>query len=126
VTTDPAAVIDGGALLAFGGHKGLGLSMAVELLNGALAGADAVGVTSDDSWGHTFMGISLASLGDPDEMRARGQAIVDRILATPTKPGAEMRIPGRRSLEARDAAVARGTVEVDDGAYEKLVGLVSN
>ena len=37
-TLDPKAVLDGGALLPFGGHKGSALSMMVELLAAALTG----------------------------------------------------------------------------------------
>ncbi len=37
-TCDPQAILDGGALLPFGGHKGSALSMMVELLAAALTG----------------------------------------------------------------------------------------
>ncbi|WPP01518.1 Ldh family oxidoreductase [Pseudomonas sp. HR96] len=37
-TTDPKAILDGGALLPFGEHKGSALSMMVELLSAALTG----------------------------------------------------------------------------------------
>jgi len=39
-TTDPVAVLNGGALLPFGGHKGSALSMMVELLAAALTGGN--------------------------------------------------------------------------------------
>ncbi|WP_416425256.1 Ldh family oxidoreductase [Pseudomonas sp. App30] len=39
-TTDPKAILDGGALLPFGGHKGSALSMMVELLAAALTGGN--------------------------------------------------------------------------------------
>ncbi|MFV0435737.1 MAG: Ldh family oxidoreductase [Leucobacter sp.] len=39
-TTDPRAILDGGALLPFGGHKGATLSIMVELLASALTGGD--------------------------------------------------------------------------------------
>lgn len=39
-TRDPAAILDGGALLPFGGHKGSALSMMVELLAAALTGGN--------------------------------------------------------------------------------------
>jgi len=39
-TTDPAAILEGGALLPFGGHKGSALSMMVELLAAALTGGN--------------------------------------------------------------------------------------
>ena len=38
-TTDPNAVLDGGALLTFGGHKGAAIALMVELLCAALVGA---------------------------------------------------------------------------------------
>ena len=38
-TTDPKAVLDGGALLPFGGHKGASIAFAVEILAAALTGA---------------------------------------------------------------------------------------
>lgn len=39
-TCDPAAILDGGALLPFGGYKGSALSMMVELLAAALTGGN--------------------------------------------------------------------------------------
>jgi delta1-piperideine-2-carboxylate reductase len=38
-TTDPAAILDGGALLPFGGHKGSSIAMMIEILAGALTGS---------------------------------------------------------------------------------------
>jgi LDH2 family malate/lactate/ureidoglycolate dehydrogenase len=43
-TTDPAAAL-GGFLLPFGGHKGSGLSQAVDLLSAVLSGVAAPGIT---------------------------------------------------------------------------------
>ena len=39
------AVLDGGAIATFGGHKGAGLALCVELLAGALSGGAVVGNT---------------------------------------------------------------------------------
>lgn len=39
LTTDPKAVLEGGALLPFGGHKGASIAFAVEILAAALTGA---------------------------------------------------------------------------------------
>ncbi|NYT23260.1 Ldh family oxidoreductase [Alcaligenaceae bacterium] len=46
-TCDPRAILDGGALLPFGGHKGSALSMMVELLAAALTGGN---FSFDFSW----------------------------------------------------------------------------
>jgi delta1-piperideine-2-carboxylate reductase len=37
-TTDPRAVLDGGTLLPFGGHKGASIAFMIEILAGALTG----------------------------------------------------------------------------------------
>ena len=123
-TRDPVAVLEGGALLTFGGHKGLGLSMAVELLSGAIAGSDAGDVGPDDVWGHVFVAFSLGMIGDPEQVKARAQGVIDRIAATPTVDGVAPRIPGHRSLMARDRALASGVVEVDRASFDELVDLV--
>ena len=48
-TRDPEKVLDGGALLPFGGHKGYGLSFAIELLAGFLIGAASPDAAEGDS-----------------------------------------------------------------------------
>lgn len=128
-TTDPDDVFGGGGLLPFGGHKGLGLSMFVEMLAGVLAGASAAPSVDDDGaggWGHVFVGIPLAAVGDPDEVRARTDAMISRLLAHPTADGAAVRIPGHRSLGRRDAARASGMVDVDESTLARLRELVGS
>ena len=46
-TTDPGEIADGGVLLPFGGHKGSGIAMMVELLAGALVGDNFSFETAD-------------------------------------------------------------------------------
>lgn len=124
VTVDAEAVLDGGALLPFGGHKGLGLSMMVEVLNRALSGPgiDENGVLID--WGHVFVAFSIEMLGEADDVKARAQAEFERLSAIETVDGSSVRIPGHRSLRLRDEALQRGTVAVNDEAYAQLVSLV--
>ncbi len=112
-TVDPSDVLGGGALLPFGGHKGLGLSMLIEILNVALTGAE--GHPADS--GHVFVTFSLSMLGDDDAIRRRIEDEMDRLR------GVGARIPGHRSLSLRDEARARGSVDVDDDVYQRLVDL---
>lgn len=112
-TTDPADVLKGGALLPFGGHKGLALSMLVEILNVALTGAQGDPV----DWGHVFVAFSLSMLGEEEELRQRTEEEIERLRS------AGGRIPGHGSLSQRDEALERGWVEVDDEAFERLVEL---
>lgn len=123
-TRQPRQVLDGGALLTFGGHKGLGLAMAVEVMAGALAGSSAAPVDPGGVWGHVFVAFATAVLGDPGEIQSEASAILDRIRATPTGSAAGVRIPGERSLTNRDTALEQGFVEVDEATFGELLDLV--
>jgi delta1-piperideine-2-carboxylate reductase len=111
-TTHAADVLGGGALLPFGGHKGLGLSLTVEILNKALTGASG----DPGDWGHVFVAFSASLLGDEVDVRRRAQAEVERLEAAGT------RIPGHHTLRSRDEALRRGWVDVDDDVFRKVVG----
>lgn len=119
-TTDPDRAVHG-ALLAFGGHRGLGLAMAIELMAGGLSGAMAAGGDPERGWGHVLVAISLATLGDADRIRADLDDAIDRMRSTPTRHGSPVRIPGEASLRRRDQALARGTVDVDEEVYRRVV-----
>jgi LDH2 family malate/lactate/ureidoglycolate dehydrogenase len=123
-TTDPQLVLDGGALLSFGGHKGLALSMMVQLLSGVFGGSPTLPLSAEDDWSHVFIAISLASIGDPNQMKQTAKTLIDRILSTETQQGSEVRIPGHRSLARRDAALAAGTVNIDAAIFEQLTSLL--
>lgn len=112
-TTNPSDVLEGGALLPFGGHKGLALSMLAKILNVALTGARGDPV----DWGHVFVAFSLSMLGDEDEIRQRTEDEIERIRSVAG------RIPGHESLTRRDEALVRGWIEVDDEVFGRLVEL---
>lgn len=123
-TVDPKLVFEGGALLPFGGHKGLGLSMFIELLCGSLAGSAAAPVASGGDWGHVFFGLSVDATGDGAEIRRRAQELIDQFREIPTSDGSPLRVPGERSFRLRDEALAQGTIDVDDSTYRRLIELI--
>ncbi len=115
-TTDPAAAL-AGFLLPFGGHKGSGLSQAVELLAGVVTGARFLtdlssGIGHPDrpsGSGHFFL------LLDPQRLlgAAAYAAAVDRFRALiqetpPADPAAPVRIPGQRQQAERARALSDG------------------
>ena len=106
-TTDPRAALDG-FLLPFGGYKGYGLALVVDLLAGVLSGAaylDHVNSWLDDpgkpgNLGHFFLLIDTRVLG-PTEWLAHRMADFDAIVhGTPrADPSVPVRLPGEIELE---------------------------
>ena len=94
-TTDASQVLEGGAIATFGGHKGFGLSLCVELLAGALSGSAVLGEVESKkmakSWGHTFIEIQPNAFTDHFPRKAAS------VIAAVKASGMDVRIPGERS-----------------------------
>jgi len=106
-TRDARAVEQGGGVAAFGGHKGYGLSFAIQAL-GLLAGA-ALPRGDVQDYGFLFIAIDPAMML-PD-FPAQMAELVARIKATPRKPGVgEIRIPSERAFRERDRRRVEGIV----------------
>lgn len=138
-TRDPTAAL-AGALLPFGGYKGYGLALAVEILTGVLAGAglspelvntsmtgapssrrevasEATGV------GNFYLTIDPARFGGREQFLERIAWFADTVKATPVAAGIdEVLVPGE--LEARSVErAAAGGVEVEASALKSLHAL---
>ena len=115
-TTDAAAALEGGAIATFGGHKGAGLALCVELLAGALSGGalpgGAVSKKEAKSWGHTFVCIKPEALVDDFETRA--SAVCDAVRA------AGARVPGENSAKTADARVAADALPIPATIWESI------
>jgi LDH2 family malate/lactate/ureidoglycolate dehydrogenase len=106
-TRDARAVEHGGGVAAFGGHKGYGLSFAIQAL-GLLAGA-ALPRGDVQDYGFLFIAIDPAMML-PD-FSAQMTDLVARIKATPRQPGVEeIRIPSERAFRERDLRRVEGIV----------------
>lgn len=127
-TTDPEAALDG-TILPFGGPKGSGLAIAIEILAGALVGAEmgdnVTGTyhTEDPcTKGDLFLAVDPEALG--------GEAFVNRAESflqelKETEPAAgfdDIRLPGESSL--RDEPASR--IDVDDELWENILDLANN
>jgi len=115
-TTDAATALKG-FLVPFGGHKGSGLSMAVDILCGVISGAAFL--TGIASWvdqptepqraGHFFLLIDPERLVGADSFAESMAAFRDSINSTrPADPNAPVLLPGQREQERRKAALASG------------------
>ena len=109
-TTDAAAALQG-AFTVWGGHKGSGLALVVQLL-GMLTGASAAPDGISDC-GFLAVVIDPGALTDATDFRARAADFAESIRATrPVDDGAAVRVPFDRSEALRAEAQRRGTIDV--------------
>jgi len=109
-TTDPTAAL-AGVVLPIGDFKGSGISMLMDILSGVFTGAGFAGGVNDQyhDWeraqgvGHFFMALKPGIFVTEDAFRARMDALVETVKATPLAEGFdEILMPGEK--EARLAA----------------------
>lgn len=121
-TTDPKAILDGGAQLAFGGYKGAALAMMVELLAGALIGdrlsfeaqAEDNGDGGPPVGGELILALDPARFGDAAGFAAHADLLFDRMLSDPG-----VRLPGDRRRKAREVT-ARDGVRIPESLFATL------
>jgi LDH2 family malate/lactate/ureidoglycolate dehydrogenase len=112
----------GGALTVWGGHRGSGLALVVQML-GALTGASYAPDGLQDC-GFFLVVIDPDLLTDGEDFRRRTSAYADSVRAArPLDPAAPVRMPFDRSAAERDRRRADGTVEIEDHVHDALVAM---
>ncbi|MCE2945681.1 MAG: Ldh family oxidoreductase [bacterium] len=124
-TVDPKAILEGGALLPFGKHKGSSISMMVELMAGALTGA-AFSFQVDRRQHHgaqTSRSGQLLCLIDPT--RLVGAGFPDRVeeLVQGLHDSGQARLPGDRRYENRRRSHSVG-IPIAAGVRARLDALL--
>lgn len=125
-TTDPEAYYAGGMLLPFGGHKGYGLAVAIELLGQALTGSEAFAEAGRGGpvygrSGMLFVALSADLFRPFGEYAASAAAFAEKVSAVPPAPGfAEVLLPGDPERRTREARLREG-VPLPDSTWESLV-----
>jgi len=128
-TLDPDLAV-AGAISPFGGPKGYGLGLAVELLVAALTGTalgTAVHGTLDaeceSTKGDLFMVIDPGDFG-VDEIPGRLSRYLQEVRRSgSSEPGKEVAVPGDRSRSARARGLSEGFT-VDDGVWREAEELL--
>ncbi len=132
-TTDASVMTraPSGAILPFGGHKGYGLGVAVELLAGLLSGAGTV--RPERQQGETFAANNLFALivdparfANPKWLSGEAGAYIDYLRTCPPQPGFDaVQYPGEYEAAQRarhadaielDAATTAALRQLADGA----------
>jgi delta1-piperideine-2-carboxylate reductase len=120
-TTDPKAVLEGGALLPFGGHKGSSIAMMMEIMGAALAGSD---YSFEIDWSNhpgaaTPHGGQTYILIDPN--RGAVNSFADRIevLIDAIHAAGQARLPADRRYANRRDSLANG-IPLDDDVLAEI------
>jgi LDH2 family malate/lactate/ureidoglycolate dehydrogenase len=110
-TDDPASALSG-AFVAWGGHRGSGLGIAVQLL-GVLAGSPALPPQLAE-FGMLVLALRPDLFGDPGEFERRVAEYASAIRATRrADPEVAVRMPFERSAAARARRIEAGGLEVE-------------
>ena len=125
-TTDPEAVLQGGALLPFGGHKGSSIAMLMEIMGAALAGGD---YSFEIDWsGHpgaaTPHGGQTYILIDPSRGQVRTFTERMETLITAIHDAGQDRLPGDRRYANRRESMLHGIV-IPASELERLRALAA-
>lgn len=109
----------------FGGHKGYGLSMMVDIMSGMLSG----GKTSPDVYDfpeaggivhQSFGAFKLSAFLDPEKFKSDMDALVKRLKETPRAEGCErVYVAGEKEFEAAEYNNAHG-IPVDQKCFDNL------
>lgn len=109
-TQEPSDFYEGGALLPFGGHKGYGLSVMIELLGGVLSGmAASVQPEYRAANGTLFVALDISAFMPVEQFTRQVELFCARIKATPAAAGfSEVLLPGEPEQRTRAQRVAQG------------------
>ena len=125
-TRDPGVIWadPGGCVLPFGGHKGFGLGLAVDILAGALTGGDTLqpGHPRGPTIVNNLFGILVdpSRLGSLDRFGGEVAAILDYMRdCGPLDPAHPVRVAGEPERAAMEERRALG-IPVDDGTWASL------
>ncbi len=118
-TRDPAAAL-AGAFATWGGHRGSGLAIVVQLL-GILAGSPAIPPELAE-FGYLMVTIRPDLMGDPETFRRSVSEFGGAVRsARPIEGGPGVRMPFDRSRRERAERLAKNQVELADMLAERLM-----
>ena len=130
-TTDPTAIVNGGSHLPFGGHKGFGIMLAVELLGRVLAGADTYAIPGRSEEvslhrGVTMIAINPAGFQPFGDYLATASEMMDRVRTVPAAAGVESVLaPGDPEELARQDRQANG-ISIPEATWGRLMDLAGS
>ena len=120
-TRDPVAALDG-AFASWGGHKGSGLGIVVQLL-GALAGGPAI-PPEMAGFGMVVIAINPDLLSSADDFAQNVSAYAESVrTARPVECDRPVRMPFDRSRAERTRRLSEDAIEVAQSVHQRLVAI---
>jgi len=121
-TVDAAGVLAGGAMTVWGGHRGSGLAMCVQLLSMMAGQKNAHGAYEEPGdFGYLIMAFDPGLFGEGDGFRKSVADYAAEIRETrPADPAIPVRTPFERSAKVREQMLARGSIEVAGPVFDAL------
>jgi delta1-piperideine-2-carboxylate reductase len=117
-TRDPALAL-AGAFAAWGGHRGSGLGIVVQLL-GIMAGSPPIPAELAD-FGYLVVAMRPDLMGPPEAFRENVSAFAKEVRsARPVAGGPPVRMPFDRSRQQRERSLARNAIEIPDVLFTQL------
>ncbi|MEI9914066.1 MAG: Ldh family oxidoreductase [Candidatus Saccharibacteria bacterium] len=121
VTTDPEVAY---AVLPFGGFKGFGINLLIDVLSGSLvrgkSGLDQP-LDSQRYIGTFIIVIDPAAFGEIEDFKQSTTKLAEDILAVePLNPNEPVRVPGFRGAKRKEMFEKEGVIEIEDVEWEKF------
>jgi LDH2 family malate/lactate/ureidoglycolate dehydrogenase len=122
---DPATYYTGGAIQAFGLHKGSGISVMIELLARGLAGVDP---TLPEQRGHNgtiVLALNIPAFAPPAQFFGTAERLCAQVGASPPADGFDtVLLPGEPELRMRERRMAEG-IPIADQTWNEIQSLAS-
>jgi len=126
-TTDPGRILDGGALLPFGGYKGSNMAMMIELLVAGLSGQDfSFEAEKNDNndggppaGGELMLAMDPARFGDSEHWQDHSESFINRLGGMDGS-----HLPGTRRQERREVIALEG-VKIPQALHEQCRAFMS-
>lgn len=120
LTNKPEEILSGGMLIPFGGYKGSGISLMVEILAGALTGSKT-GSNNNPHWGTTFILLDPTLFCEKEEFYKRITNLIQEIKNAQKRTGIkEVLLPGEKSQNTFEENRKKGEIEIPDDFFERL------
>lgn len=127
-TDEPKEYFNGGLMLPFGGHKGYGLAIMVEIMTAILGQAGTLSEvrswnttpSQDANTGHCFVTVNPECFGGLKQFESRMEHMISEIVNSPKAPGVEkIYYPGEIEFMKETDAGKNGVI-LPDASVEQL------